>query len=218
MRDCGLVVRRMPTGTRFHMRHKFNFFLGSDFLENFLAFRLLHLGGRLGSGKTLLAIALAKWLYDSGRVAGIFSNIPVDSSYIPIRDTICNSAVVLDEGWSFADARNSSSKFSGYGAYARKFDCYWISPSVFSVDKRMAQVRARRISDVWAIDSWLYSWLNIENDKGYFLFTGYKELYGRYDHKAIPVDDAGILDSLKFEIRASGGSMRSVFKSDKYAR
>lgn len=185
---------------------------GSNFLENFLAFRMVHVGGRLGSGKTLLAVALAKWLFEQDLVAGVFANFPIDADYIPLRREVRSSAVILDESWSFADSRHSSAKFMGYGAYARKLDCYWLSPSIFAPDKRMAPVRARREFDLYLFDSWLYRWQNVEGDKSWFILRNYQNLFGRFDSRYIPLDDGGILESLRREIAVGGGSTRGVLR------
>lgn len=192
-----------------------HFINGAGFIENVVAFRQLWLGGRLGSGKTLTCVALAKWLYEENLVDGVFANFPIDSDYIPIRKCVRRSAVILDEGWSFADARNSQKKFEGYGAFARKLDSFWLSPSVFRVDKRMAQLQARRILDLWVLDAWLFQWHDIEGYKGHFLLRNYQECYGRYDHKFIPFDDGGIRDSLFSEIEDAAGSTREVLIASK---
>ncbi len=184
---------------------------GSAFIENALAWRLTAIEGRLGSGKTLLSVALAKWLYDQSLVDGVFANFPIDPTYIPIRSEIRRSAVILDEGWAFADSRNSSKKFEGYGAYARKLDSFWFSPSVFRVDKRMGPLRARRLLDLWLFDVWLFEWEDVQGFKGKFLLRNYKEVYGRYDTKFIPYDDGGIKEQMLDEIKHSAGSTSRLF-------
>jgi hypothetical protein len=87
-------------------RGRFQFFFANDFLENLVAWRLVALEGRLRGGKTLMSVALAKWLFDNGYVRGVFANFPIDPEYIPIVRSCVNTAVILDDGSRFADARD----------------------------------------------------------------------------------------------------------------
>lgn len=184
---------------------------GNEFLENFIAWRLLALEGKLGSGKTLFSVALAKWLYDRGMVKGVFSNFPIDESYIPYVPSCINTAVLLDEAWSFADARDSVKGFKGYGAMFRKLGSYLVSPGIYGVDKRMKPVKCERVGDMWVIKTWHYKWADVREQGGSFYFRGYESLFNRYDHRFIPADDGGILETMKDEIRALSGSRRQIY-------
>lgn len=186
----------------------FDFVNGGDFLENFVIWRLIALEGRLGGGKTLLSVALARWLYEQGLVRGVFANFPIDEEFIPYVPSCINTAVILDEGWSFADARSSARGFRGYGAFFRKLGSYFISPSVYKVDRRMRPVSCARRYDLWLFKLWLYDWLDVSNNKGWFLFRGYEALFNRYDHRFIPADDGGILEVMTEEVKQLAGSRR----------
>lgn len=186
----------------------FRFINGGEFLENFLIWRLLALEGRLGGGKTLMSVALAKWLYDQGLVRGVFSNFPIDEDYIPYVPSCINTCVILDEGWSFADARQSAKGFKGYGAFFRKLGSYFISPSVYRVDRRMRPVSCTRKADLWIFKTWLYDWFDVTNQKGWFTLVGYESLFNRYDHRFIPADDGGILEVMQDEVKSLAGSRR----------
>lgn len=198
---------------------RFKLYHANNFLENFLAFRLLVLRGRLGSGKTLLGVALAKWLYDHKLVDGIFTNIPIDTGYLPITHQVRRSVVLLDEAWAFADPRLSANQFKGYGAYARKLDSFWISPSKHGVDKRVADLTCRRIADIVALDWWLYAYEDGDESKyresGWFILSNYRDLYDTFWHKAIPADDGGILESLEAEVAEASGSTHMVYKVER---
>ncbi|MBI5303768.1 MAG: hypothetical protein HY868_16655 [Chloroflexi bacterium] len=186
----------------------FDFISGGDFIENFIIWRLLALEGRLGGGKTLLSVALARWLYEQGLVRGVFANFPIDEDFIPYVPSCVNTVVILDEGWSFADARASAKGYRGYGAFFRKLGSYFISPSVYKVDRRMRPVSCARRLDLWLFKLWLYDWLDVSNMKGWFLFRGYETLFNKYDHRFIPADDGGILEVLTEEVKAISGSRR----------
>jgi hypothetical protein len=193
------------------MAKGFRFIGAASFLENFVAWRLLALEGRLGGGKTLMSVALAKWLYEEGYVRGVFANFPIDPKFIPEVQSCVQTVVILDEGWSFADARDSVKGFKGYGAMFRKLGSWMISPSVYKVDRRMRPVTAERLVDLWLLKSWLYEWSDVRGETGKFLFHGYETIFNRYDHRFIPADDAGILETLQAEIKARAGSRRKVF-------
>ncbi len=188
------------------------FWNGSVYLENLLAYRLAYIGGHLGSGKTLLGVALCKWLYDNKFIEGVFANIPIDYNWIPCVDHCENAAILLDEASKWADCRKSMFEYSGYGQMARKLNSYWIAPSKNRVDKRMADLVAKRVLDVWALDMWLYKWEDDDEGKGWFLFQGYEEVFGRYDTMFVPSDDGGILDQLQEELKRKEGSTRKILR------
>jgi hypothetical protein len=194
--------------TKQSARADFQFINAGEFLENFIIWRLLALEGRLGGGKTLMSVALAKYLYDNKLVRGVFANFPIDEEYIPYVPSCINTCVILDEGWSFADSRGSARGFKGYGAFFRKLGSYFISPSVYRVDKRMRPVSCARRYDLWLFKMWLYDWFDVTNSKGWYLFRGYESLFNRYDHRFVPADDGGILEVMTDEVRSIAGSRR----------
>jgi hypothetical protein len=194
--------------TKAYARAGFQFINGGEFLENFIIWRLLALEGRLGGGKTLMSVALAKYLYDNKLVRGVFANFPIDEEYIPYVPSCINTCVILDEGWAFADARGSARGFKGYGAFFRKLGSYFISPSVYRVDKRMRPVACARRYDLWLFNTWMYDWFDVTHSKGWFLFRGYESLFNRYDHRFVPADDGGILEVMTDEVKSLAGSRR----------
>jgi hypothetical protein len=99
----------------------------------------------------------------------------------------------------------------GYGAFFGKMSSYLITPSVFRVDSRMRPVACRRVMDWWIIDTWQYNWQDPEKRQGKFFFRGYRDLFPHYDHRFIPWDDGGILETMEAEIKELAGSMRSVY-------
>lgn len=190
------------------------FINGGYFLEQLTSFRLMSITGRLRGGKTLLAVALARWLYRQGLVRGVYANMPIDPSYIPVIHSCINTCVILDEAWFFADKRKSAQKFEGYGAFFGKLGSFLISPSVYGSDFRMGSVQCTREVDLWFADTWLYKWENESGDKGRFGLRNYDATFNHYPHRFIPLDDGGIRDTLLREINEIGGSMRPVLTSD----
>lgn len=189
---------------------------GSEFFEYFLSYRLLGISGRLGAHKTSFSVYLARWLWQQGFVDGVFANFPIDPEYVPVLDHCFRACVILDEAASFADSRNSGNKWTGYGAYARKLESFWISPSKNRADKRLTDLRCKRVSDIWLLDALYYKWRDDDPDgdgfsEGWFLWTEYWETYGKYETAFIPADDGGILDTMFAEIRERSGSTRRVW-------
>ncbi len=204
-------VRVVKRGRGNTVAAEFSFLMGGGFLENAVAWRAIGLEGRHGGGKTLLSVAIAKWLYEKGMVRGVFANFPIKNWYIPNIPSVVNTCIILDEGAQFADARESSKTWKGYGAFLRKLGSWMLSPSVFAVDRRMRPVTCERAWDLFLFGWWLYHWKDPRNMKGWFILSGYESLFNAYDHTFIPSDDGGILQAFKDEVGMLAGSQRKVF-------
>lgn len=165
-----------------------------ELIEQLLLFRVAWIRGRLGGGKTLLSVALAEHLLRLGLVDGVVANFPTvyPTALGPDDGTIYRRVLIYDEAWTQLDARDSLVNVRSYGAYARKFDSYWIFPSVHPIDKRLRTVVIWRTARVGLLNLWVYRWaLDIDYDSagGWFLLYNPSRFYPRYDNKYIPVDD-----------------------------
>jgi hypothetical protein len=171
------------------------FINAEDFFEVFTQIRDVFITGRKGSGKTLLAFAMAGYALDNHFVKGVFANIP---HRYPVAPTVQDAFVIVDESWQFIDNRFSKSTFSFMGAWSRKTSSLWAFPSVYGVDLRVRNLQVERIADIrlFPVRVWLYRWQNVWGDKGHFFLVRPEAYYGLYDTKAIPVDDGGAVDSL----------------------
>ena len=171
-------------------------FLNAEaFFESYTQIRDCFITGRKGSGKTLLAFAMAGYALENKFVQGVFANIP--HNYPPAA-SVANAFVIVDESWQFIDNRFSKSTFSFMGAWSRKTNSLWAFPSVYGVDLRVRNLQCERIADInlLPVRAWLYRWTNCWGDKGHFLMVRPEQYFGTYDTKAIPVDDGGAVDSL----------------------
>jgi hypothetical protein len=168
---------------------------GEDFFESFAGVRDVFITGRKGSGKTLLAFAMADYALKNKFVTGVFANIPHN---FPVAKSVKDAFVIVDESWQFIDNRFSKSTFSFMGAWSRKTGSLWAFPSVYGVDLRVRNLQVERIADInlLPVRAWLYKWSNCWGDKGHFMLVRPEQYYGTYDTKAIPVDDGGAVDSL----------------------
>jgi hypothetical protein len=54
--------------------------------------------------------------------------------------------ILYDEAWQKLDNRTSMNNDRSYGAFARKFDSYWIFPSVLGLDKRVSYLAVERVN------------------------------------------------------------------------
>lgn len=138
------------------------FLFADEFFALFRSVRVCWFKGVMGSGKTLGAFAVAEELYRRRMATGIVSNVPWDAERVPIqpwRDLLPpghryegqprmmnGAAIVFDETWIEADSRTSMTNNRSYGALARKFECWWLCPSIFKPDKRLAYMSIARIS------------------------------------------------------------------------
>lgn len=182
------------------------FVAASEFLINFLSWRTLWIAGRLGGGKTLLAIALADWLIRHGHATGLIANFPHalkmhnwrEAHEDGLRRGIRGAVVIFDEAWQLLDRRTFMNNDRSYGAYARKLETFWILPSVIPIDTRLSLLRVRR---EWAISTpagglWVYQWLLATGDGppagGRFGLFRPERYFGMYDTRYIPTDDGDI--------------------------
>jgi hypothetical protein len=168
---------------------------GEDFFEAYIGVRDCFITGRKGSGKTLLAFAMAQYALEHKFIKGVLANIP---HKLPKRDTVKDSFVIIDESWQLIDNRFSKADYSFMGAWSRKTNTLWAFPSVFGVDLRVRNLQVERIADIslLPVRCWLYKWENCWGDKGHFLMVRPEQYFGVYDTHAIPINDGGAIDSL----------------------
>lgn len=186
--------------------------LGSIFLKMFLGFRVVSIRGRFGGGKTHLGVSLCYWLLGSGYVDRIVTNVPV---FYHLDDGIHNltrTAIMLDESWSYINSRDD---VLTYSAYLRKLDSYLILPSVFDIHRRLDFFNVERIYNLQAfgIPAWYYKWSLSQSknrDNGSFILVNPQSMYGTYDTRYIPFDDAGINKRLTDTISEIGATINGT--------
>jgi hypothetical protein len=172
------------------------FFGWSGFYRNWGDIRLLNITGHMGTGKTLLSVALGFELLRRGLVERFSSNFPCCLSKAPAR-RYC--AAVLDEGAQLFDARDSYKNKAlnelsrGITARLRKDGSYLMAPSFIDIDKRFRDgMRVWRVLKVARF--WFYSWeygpeeveerrtgLNGNYDCGKLILFNPSHFFGWYD-------------------------------------
>jgi len=148
------------------------------FLGLTLLYRSVYIAGRYGSGKTALAVAIARALARRGY--RFVSNIPARGAamYWPT-DEIDHSVVLLDEAADFLDAydvRQARRLMSAF-KYLRHWDIVVLLPCVDLVQKRMRRLVVRRIFDASFLvfglfPVWIYRFdiPEVRKAGGYFVF------------------------------------------------
>lgn len=164
-----------------------------DFIDMLSRSRMLHVSGELGTGKTLLAFAVADVLLQNGLAWGVWTNIP---HVFPKRHELTRTVIILDEAGEFMDARDSASEHQAFGTALRKLNSYLLTPSVNRVDKRAIPLEAYRLADLSFLDWWLYGYKSqTRKAAGWFLLEHPEDYFGLFDTRAMPDDDAGLTEA-----------------------
>lgn len=172
-------------------------YAGDVAMGNLRAFKFAWLCGRTGGGKTALAYMLALELLYGGWVDDIVSNIPgvgvfPSAGIVPVK-----KAIIIDEGGLYL---KFSRDFEEVAAFLRKQENFIILPSFIPPAREFGfytiqrTVNFRRILPI-PFNAWLYKWsvdYKSQQSSGSFLWTNPEAVFGLYDTKAAPADDAGI--------------------------
>lgn len=168
------------------------FFHAGQFLYVYKRYRLGAMAGRLGSGKTSLALKLAHHFLEAGLVDGIWANFP---HTLPVRYKLKRTFFILDEAAEHADARKSATDYSGYGVYVRKLKSFLFAASMNEVDKRVKQIRVQQVMTftLFGRKIWIYQYQIYDSkEKDWFGWLDPDEMWGTYDTEYVPNDDGGI--------------------------
>lgn len=167
-------------------------------------FRVVHVAGRFGGGKTAVAFRLAYELYQQGFVRHIVSNVQSvwgdDPASIVLRDGIAaDTAVILDEGGMFLDYGYDAKQWL---AYLRKLNIVLIIPSVIPPAHKLKFMQVKRVfnAETVGLPMWVYRvdlTDGVTKEKDFFYWLRPSEIYGIYDTQGFPSDDAGLSEYVK---------------------
>ena len=167
--------------------------LGETFINVFHLTKTLHIGGRLGGGKTALAVWLAKDLMRAGLSDNIVSNFPIWGATFPRSAMRC--AIVIDEGGLFLEMK---SDFKKIAAALRKMSNYVIVPSFIPPAREFSFLKCQRIFNTAGLGlpmCWVYKWrlrMGDVDESGVFVWENPKSVFGLYDTTYLPASDGGI--------------------------
>lgn len=174
------------------------------FLTAIRNYRVVHLGGRYGSGKTALAFMLAYELLTKYKYRYLFSNTDSvwndDPSDFFLRDGVHADAVLnLDEAGEYLETR---SEVKQWLSYLRKLNVILLLPSFLPPARDVRMLSCQRIfnAEILGLPLWVYRW-GIDSghidDGGMFFWWRPSEIWGIYDTIAMPSDAESILKNVK---------------------
>lgn len=178
--------------------------IGGPFEHLFRSYKFLWLRGRTGGGKTSFAFYLALSLLQDGLVERIYSNIPSVARFPKWGDCGLKSAYVIDEGGLFM---KSAKDFQVVAGALRKAGNYVIISSVIPPAREFAMLSVQRsmnLASIIGVNIWVYEYelsAGATRDKGSFVWTNPKSVFGLYDTDFYPSDDGGIEEFLGDEIK-----------------
>lgn len=166
-------------------------------------YRVVWIQGRYGGGKTALSYRLAYELLNSGFSRYLISNCRSvwrdEFSDVTIRDgAYLDTCIILDEGGLFLRTGKDTENLL---AFMRKFNIILIIPSVRPPSRSVCQFSIQRVANLRKVGlpAWVYrSNLRYENirESYWFLWWQPSEIFGLYDTRDVPIDDAGVSDWL----------------------
>lgn len=191
--------------------------IGDTFLMWVQFNRIVHIRGRLGGGKTLLAVAIADWLLRKGIVDQVWTNFPCVLTR-PVKD-LRNTCIILDEAWQWLDWKVSHKNMShSYAAFLRKINAFLLLPSVRSLVGEVSDLKVYRWLDLThiGIPVWIYRarWVLDKDDveTTYFFLVNPGKYFGMYDTRFIPFDDGQIPKLLQDTVKAVGYGAIPAFR------
>jgi hypothetical protein len=179
------------------------FIYGEFFLTLVNHFRVVTIVGRYGGGKTLLSVAVSKYLLDNGFVSKVVTNFPC-SFASPPSVPLVDSAIVLDEAWTTLFPGASHKQIMTYLAFLRKLNNILLLPSVVPLSKRVNVLEVVRYlnCEIFGLPLWIYRWrLRATGERGYFALLFPFRYYNLYDHSYVVTDDRGIGRALMETVR-----------------
>lgn len=174
-------------------------------------YRIIWIKGRFGGGKSALAYRIAYELVKKGFCKHILSNIQDvwSSSFEDIQfdeNDLLSTVIIADEGGLFLRYGRDVEEFL---TLLRKLNIVLLIPSVLPPSQRVRFFSVQRVMNLnrVGLPMWVYRWtLNYggEIEKEFFVWYQPSEIFGVFDTKSPPVDDAGISEWLvtkKDEVR-----------------
>lgn len=159
-------------------------------------YRVCHIDGRYGGGKTASAFRFGYEMVKKGfarylisNVASVWNDNPDD---IVMREgRYVDAVVILDEGGLFLKTGRDADKFL---AYLRKLNITLLMPSVDPPAQKLRKLSIQRTMNlhVLGLPLWVYTTeLNYgsQSEKVNWIWRRPKEIYGIYDTLGVPSDD-----------------------------
>lgn len=197
----------------------------SDFLVRFEQSRAVYLGGRVGTGKTLMAVYLSAILHERGLVDATVANFPVAWA-TPISEApktrVC---YLLDELGMFMSARDALQSESNQfrvvvTAVPRKLQSYTVISSRVVPDKSFRGLTVQRYYP-WFGGASIWAYAEDEgtaNNEGLMYVPSLAPYWPYYDTRFVPADILYIADHIQAateEVKGDGSDPNRVLGSTK---
>lgn len=164
-----------------------------EFLWLVTSYRVINIRGHFGSGKTLLAVALAYELWKRHYSERIFTNFPMQGrceDYDTADRT--NFCMIIDEPQEILDSRDyARNETRSWLKSLRKRKIILLLPGVLAIDVRFRSVMAQRILQLGNL-LWVYRW---QVDDGAGVHTNWfgmwrpSRYFGAYSTRYEPADE-----------------------------
>lgn len=176
--------------------------------------RIVFIRGRLGGGKTLLAVAIADWMLRDGLVTRVWTNFPCRlSSYV---EDLIDTVAILDEAWQWLDYRVvKQNRSHAYAAFLRKANAYLVMASARAVVRELMDLTVYRFLDLthlgipvwWYRARWVLDEKNGDVEYCNFFLVNPQKYFNLYPTRYVPVSDGHIPELLSATIEKLVGSV-----------
>ncbi len=171
--------------------------MGDEFFYFVENYRAVWIQGRLGGGKTSLAVIMAAHLLTQGKAERVITNFPCTFAEKPAMLTY-NSVNIVDETHTFISARKG---VDTYSQFLRKLGIILLMPSVLPPHYLLTKFSVQRLFNGYfaGIPIWVFKWgINYRStqEKGYFAIWEPHHIFPFYDTRQIPFSDGGIGDGM----------------------
>jgi len=166
-------------------------------LEILRIMRVCWLHGRMGGGKTALAVALAEWLVSRGLATRVVANIPLvgfgGGQVLCESDVhqVTDAAIVFDEAWMSLGDGMSKDSSREWLANLRHRRQYLLLPSVLDLMKACQNFTVERVwnGPAFGLPLWIYRWelgRGKRMEHGRYFWWHPQRIFARYDHLGEP--------------------------------
>lgn len=168
------------------------------FLEYVRNMRMVWIAGRMGGGKTALAVALAEWLISRQLALRVVSNIeligfgPEVARFDEAQVHACTDAVILmDEAWMELGDGLSKDSARTWIANLRHRRQYLLLPSVLDLMTACEKFIVERVwnGPAFGLPVWIYEYQlgkGKRQERGKYWWWHPRAIFKRYDHLGEP--------------------------------
>lgn len=168
------------------------------FLDYVRSMRVVWLQGRMGGGKTALAVALAEWLLAKGLALRVVSNIRLTGLGRELGELstdevhhLSDSVILMDEAWMELGDGMSHDQPREWFANLRHRRQYLLLPSVLDLMRACQNFTVERVwnGPAFGLPVWIYRWQIGKGKRaewGRYVWWHPQRIFKAYDHLGEP--------------------------------